>query len=108
VKTDRKAKVSVTLGRDLLAAIDRRVTGGATRSQVIEAWLRSSALAEARRDLDAATASYYEGRTAEQRAEDEGLAAFSTRALDERDVLICDEVNGTPRPRHALRASGQA
>ena len=87
MKTVRKAKVSVTLDRDLLAAIDRRVTGGATRSQVIEEWLRLSALAQARRDLDTATAAYYEGRTAEQRTEDEDLAAFSTRALDERDLV---------------------
>jgi len=81
MKTVRKAKVSVTMDRDLLATIDRRVTGGATRSQVIEEWLRLSALAQARRDLDTATAAYYEGRTAEQRTEDEDLAAFSTRAV---------------------------
>ncbi len=93
MKTDRKAKVSVTLSRDVLAAIDRRVTGGATRSQVIEEWLRLSALAQARRDLDTATAAYYEGRTAEQRAEDEGLAAFSTRGFERLDL------DRKPRPR---------
>ena len=86
MKTARKAKVSVTLGRDLLAAIDRRVAGRTTRSQVIEEWLRLSAHAQARRDLDTATAAYYEGRTAEQRAEDERLAAFSTRALNQLDL----------------------
>jgi metal-responsive CopG/Arc/MetJ family transcriptional regulator len=96
MKPGRKAKVSVTLGRDLLAAIDRRVRGGTTRSQVIEEWLRLSALAVARRDLDAATAAYYEGRTAEQRAEDESLAAFSARAFDERDL---DRKPRTRRPR---------
>ena len=86
MKPARKAKVSVTLGRDLLAEIDRRVAGGATRSQVIEEWLRRSALAQARRDLDAATAAYYEGRTPEQRVEGEGLAAFSTRGFHERHL----------------------
>ena len=96
MKTARKAKVSVTLDRDLLAAIDRRLTGGATRSQLIEEWLRLAALAQARRDLDTATAAYYEGRSAEQRAEDEGLAAFSTRGLDELDL---DRKPGTQRHR---------
>ena len=87
MKTARKAKVSVTLDRDLLAAIDRRVEPGATtRSEVIEAWLRLAALAHARRELDAATIAYYEGRTAEQQAEDDRLAAFSTRASRELDL----------------------
>jgi metal-responsive CopG/Arc/MetJ family transcriptional regulator len=86
MKTGRKAKVSVTLDRDLLAAIDRRATRGATRSQVIEQWLRLSVLAQAHRDLEAATAAYYEGRTADQRTEDEALAAFSTRGLGQLDL----------------------
>jgi metal-responsive CopG/Arc/MetJ family transcriptional regulator len=93
MKTTRKAKVSVTLDRDLLAAIDRRATRGATRSQVIEEWLRLSALAQAHRDLETATAAYYEGRTADQRAEDEALAAFSTRGFGRLDL------DRKPRPR---------
>lgn len=86
MKTARKAKVSVTLDRHLLAAIDRRVAAGATRSEVIGEWLRIAALAHARGDLEAATIAYYEGRTAEQLAEDERLATFSTRASGERDL----------------------
>ena len=86
MKAGRKAKVSVTLAQDLLAVIDRRAKGGATRSQIIEEWLRRSAIVEARRDLDAATAAYYEGRTVEQEAEDESLAAFSARASRERSL----------------------
>jgi hypothetical protein len=97
VKRVRKAKASVTLGRDLLAAIDRHVTGGATRSQVIDERLRRSALAQARRDLDAATAAYYEGRTPEPRAEDESLAAFSTRGFGEIDL------DGKPEGRRRRR-----
>jgi metal-responsive CopG/Arc/MetJ family transcriptional regulator len=89
----RKAKVSVTLDRDLLAVIDRQVKAGATRSQVIEQWLRVSALAQARRELDAATVAYYEGRSAEQRAEDERLASFSASAVGELDL------DRTPRTR---------
>ena len=83
MRTARKAKVSVTLDRDLLATIDRRVAKGTTRSEIIEEWLRLAALAQARRELDTATVAYYEGRTAEQQAEDEGLAAFSTRSSSE-------------------------
>src|SRR5262245_43395014 len=83
MKATRKAKVSVTLSRDLLAAIDRHVMRGATLSQVIEEWLRLSAMALARRDLERARAAYYEGRNAEQRAEDEGLSTFATDAFGE-------------------------
>jgi len=83
VRMARKAKVSVTLGRDLLAAIDQRVGRGVTRSEIIEEWLRLAALAQARRELDAATLAYYEGRTATRRTEDESLAAFSTRSSRE-------------------------
>lgn len=81
----RKAKVSVTLAPDLLDEIDRRVPGGGTRSRIIEEWLRLAAREHARRDLDAATTAYYEGRTGEQRDEDDALAGFSTRATHERD-----------------------
>ena len=68
MRTTRKAKVSVTLEKDLLAEIDRRVAGGGTRSQIIEEWLRLAAREHARRALDAATIAYYGGRTGEQRA----------------------------------------
>ena len=86
MKAARKAKVSVTLSRNLLSAIDRHVTRGTTRSQVIEEWLRFAAIALARRDLDRATAAYYEGRNAEQRAEDESLATFATDAFNDLDL----------------------
>lgn len=78
--------MSVTLGRDLLDEIDRRVRRGGTRSQIIEEWLRLAAREHARRELDAATIAYYEGRTGEQRDEDDALVGFSTRAARERDV----------------------
>jgi metal-responsive CopG/Arc/MetJ family transcriptional regulator len=86
MKAARKAKVSVTLDRDLLTVIDRRIEAGVTRSEIIEAWLRLAALAHARRELDAATVAYYEGRTTGQQADDESLAAFSTRASRELDL----------------------
>ena len=86
MRTERKAKVSVTLEQDLLDEIDRRVSGGGTRSQVIGEWLRLAAREHARRDPDAATIAYYEGRTEEQRDEDDALAGFSARASLERDV----------------------
>lgn len=94
MRTGRKTKVSVTLEKDLLAEIDRRVAAGGTRSQIIEDWLRLAVHEHARRALDAATIAYYAGRTGEQRAEDETLAGFSTRASRERDFDL------TQRPRH--------
>jgi metal-responsive CopG/Arc/MetJ family transcriptional regulator len=86
VKTARKAKVSVTLDRDLLAGIDRRVEPGATRSEVIEAWLRLAALAHARRELDAATVAYYEAGRPSSRRRTRASGAFSTRASRELDL----------------------
>ena len=97
MRTERKAKVSVTLEQDLLGEIDRRVSGGGTRSQVIGEWLRLAAREHARRELDAATIAYYEGRTGEQRDEDNALAGFSTRAARERDV----DATRRGRRRHA-------
>lgn len=86
MRTERKAKVSITLERDLLEEIDRRVPGGGTRSKVIEDWLRLAAREHARRELDAATTAYYEGRTLAQRDEDGALSEFSTRSAHERDL----------------------
>jgi len=86
MRTERKAKVSITLERDLLEAIDRRAAGNGTRSKVIEEWLWLAAREQARRDLDAATAAYYEGRTRAQRDDDAVVAEFSTRTAGERDV----------------------
>lgn len=97
MKPARKAKVSVTLETGLLAQIDRRAASGSTRSQVIEEWLRLAAREHARRALDAATIAYYAGRTEEQRAEDEALAGFSTRASRERDL----DLKRRPRRRRA-------
>jgi metal-responsive CopG/Arc/MetJ family transcriptional regulator len=97
MKTARKTKVSVTLEKALLAEIDRRAVGRGTRSQIIEEWLRLAAREHARRALDAATIAYYEGRTAEQRAEDETLAEFTTRASGELDFDLARR----PRRRRA-------
>ena len=96
MKIARKAKVSVTLGQDLLAEIDRRVARGGTRSQVIEEWLRLAAREHARRALDAATIAYYTDRTDEQRAEDDTLAGFSARTSRELDF----DLTRRRRPRH--------
>jgi hypothetical protein len=87
----------VTLDRELLAAIDREVGAGATRREIIETWLRLAAAARARRDLDGATVAHYQGRTGQQRADDEKLAAFSARASRERDL----DLNRPARRRRA-------
>ncbi|MBI5481047.1 MAG: ribbon-helix-helix protein, CopG family [Deltaproteobacteria bacterium] len=75
-----KTKISITLARDLLEVIDRRVAAGAgrSRSAVIEAWLRRAAHRDAEAILARETIAYYESRTAEERAEDETWSRLSS------------------------------
>src|SRR5687768_3908813 len=82
-----KARVTVTISQGLLAKVDRaaRQRPGASRSSVIEEWLRSAAEQDARRALDQAIAEYYEGMSAGERAEDAEWAHFSTRSFAVRE-----------------------
>lgn len=78
-----KLKVSVTLAPDLVADVDAEAQRipGATRSSVVEAWLRRGRRARAEAGLRDSVVAYYEARTAEDRAEDEAIArAASSRA----------------------------
>jgi metal-responsive CopG/Arc/MetJ family transcriptional regulator len=79
--TARKVKLSISLDADVVDAIDRHAANeGATRSAVMERWLRqASGRARAAR-LSEETAAYYEGLTASERAEDAALAAASAHA----------------------------
>lgn len=81
-----KAKVSITLPRDLLERIDREAARGAgsTRSSVIETWLRRAARTQAARALEADTIRYYESLTAEEIQEDERIGRASSRASKRR------------------------
>jgi hypothetical protein len=78
-----KLKVSITLAPDIVADVDaeaRRIPG-ATRSSVVESWLRRGRRARADAVLRDSVVAYYEARTAEDRAEDEAIArATSSRS----------------------------
>ena len=75
-----KFKVSITLAPDILADVDaeaRRIPG-ATRSSVVEAWLRRGRRARADAALRDGVVAYYEAQTAEDLAEDEAIARASS------------------------------
>lgn len=72
--TARKLKVSITLSADVLALVDRDVARGrATRSSVIEKWLRRAASVAEGKAIAEATAAYYRSLADDERAEDEAL-----------------------------------
>lgn len=79
--TAGKAKVSVTLSRELLDRVDEVAARepGATRSGVIERWLRLAARAEAAQALRDATVRYYESLSADEQEEDAALAKAARR-----------------------------
>lgn len=79
--THSKLKVSLTLDADLVALVDRDARRrGATRSGVVERWLRRAAVAGAKEELEESTAAYYRSLLAEDREEDEALARASSAA----------------------------
>ena len=75
-----KAKLSVTIEREVLEAVDREVqrSRDATRSAVIERWLRLGARASAEQQLHLETVAYYESLSRAERLEDKEWAHFST------------------------------
>ena len=77
-----KTKVSVTLASDLVKAVDRTAKRypGASRSSVIEAWLRRAARMDAEDRLRAETIQYYESLSARERKEDAAIAGAASRA----------------------------
>jgi len=78
-----KAKVSITLSADLLERIDAEVEAeeGASRSSVIERWLRRARSASAAKALREDTVRYYESLDDADRAEDEAISrATSNKA----------------------------
>src|SRR5690242_1060476 len=75
-----KTKVSLTLGSDLVATIDREAARtGASRSYLAEQWLRYGASRAAERSVEAATAAYYASMSEEERAEEIAIARATTR-----------------------------
>lgn len=84
---EAKVKLSVTVSRDLVAAIDREVLqlgAGASRSSILEAWLRAASHGRAHDSLAERTAAYYRTRTPRQHADDDAWADVATREHDER------------------------
>ncbi len=67
-----KRKISLSLATDLVALIDRRATkqGGATRSAIIDAAVRAWATRSTAKEIDDATAAYYQSLTPAERDED--------------------------------------
>jgi metal-responsive CopG/Arc/MetJ family transcriptional regulator len=87
MKSTNKVKLSVSVGADVVACVDRQVSRqlGGTRSQVIEQWLRRALRQQARDDFDAEILAYYDELTAEQQAEDRAIAAAAGRAVRRLD-----------------------
>ena len=82
-----KAKVSVSLPRDLLEEIDEEAAQTSrSRSQILEIWLRLAGRRRAAEKLEQDTLAYYASRTAEQAAEDEALSQASLRAARKRKI----------------------
>ena len=82
-----KVKLSVTVSRDIVDAIDREVVhigAGASRSSILEAWLRAASRSRAHDGLAERTALYYRTRTPEQHADDDAWADVATREHDQR------------------------
>jgi metal-responsive CopG/Arc/MetJ family transcriptional regulator len=107
----RKVKVSVTLSQDLLTKIDREATREktATRSSVMENWLRHGARQQAERELEAQTIAYYEELSKEERRNEERLAkAMSTTAkklaVDGSSKPVGSNDRTTSKPRKTGKA----
>ena len=100
MKKNPRVRVTVTLPRDLVERLDRAAKGArASRSRVMEDWLRSGAHAELARKLEAETIAYYESMTADERAEEAAMAAAFARAAKRVNI------DGPPlRPRRRRRA----
>ncbi len=82
MKESSKVKVSVSLPAELVARVDREVRGrpGASRSAVVEEWLRHGARLKTEDDLRAAVVAYYRELLPEEKAEEEALARALSRA----------------------------
>lgn len=82
-----RARVTITLSREILERVDRAVkkSARASRSSVVEEWLAAAARREAELDLDRAIAEYYDGMSREERAEAASWASLATRSFMVRE-----------------------
>jgi metal-responsive CopG/Arc/MetJ family transcriptional regulator len=77
-----KYKISITLAPDLLRAADRAAKrhSPASRSAVIESWLRRGAQRELEDELRAETIAYYESLSGSERKENVAISRAAARA----------------------------
>ena len=77
-----RVKLSITLAPETVRAIDRacRSRRGASRSAVIEEWLRRGARQLDEERLRTETIAYYEGLSEAERRDDSALARAASRA----------------------------
>lgn len=93
-----RVKISVSLPRDLVARIDSAARSEArSRSRVLEGWLLASAREKAARELEAATVSYYESLTPDERREEQAIGSASSRAA--RGLSVDDAPASASRRR---------
>jgi metal-responsive CopG/Arc/MetJ family transcriptional regulator len=79
--TVAKLKVSLTLSADVVELVDRDARRHKdTRSGVIEQWLRRAAQANVQKEIEDATAAYYQSLRGDEREEDEAVAKALSRA----------------------------
>lgn len=104
----RKVKISVSIDPQLLGLVDRSAASeGATRSAVMERWLRQASREAKAARLDEETAAYYDAITNDERRDDAAWAAASSIAA--RGLRIDDAAptrSGRRGGRPALRGRG--
>ena len=75
-----RIRITVTLPRDLVQRIERQASRQrASRSRIVEAWLRSGARSHGSSSLDAEIERYYVAASQQDRSEDDALAVASRR-----------------------------
>jgi metal-responsive CopG/Arc/MetJ family transcriptional regulator len=95
----RKVKVSVTLDADVLGTVDRLAASeGATRSAIVQRWLRQISKRALLVELEKETAAYYDALSVAERADDAAWAASASQAARS---LQLDEGPERPSARRA-------
>ena len=82
-----KARITVTVSRDLLERVDRWAARapGQSRSSVVEGWLRAGCGLAAERDLESEISAYYDRLGTRERTESQEWARFSTASFFRRE-----------------------
>ena len=95
-----RVKISVSLPRDLVARIDQAAREQTrSRSRVLEDWLRSGNRRGVERELELATAAYYDSLTPAEDGEDRAVAGALSRAARRLRVGDSETQRRPPRRR---------